>query len=75
MSEARQWRGVMVAMFVLDTLGMNDKGGYSLVEWEPFEVANRIVRITRGGDWADVGGVMRVRVNCGRRWCGDGYAS
>ena len=43
----RDWRGVMVAMFVLDTLGMNNRGTYTSVDWKPFEVANCIVQITR----------------------------
>ena len=40
-------RGIVLAPFVLDTLAMDLQGGYSAVEWQPFETANRIVEITR----------------------------
>lgn len=39
--------GVMLATFVVDGLGINLDGGYVPVEWEPFEVANRIVAVVR----------------------------
>jgi 5-methyltetrahydrofolate--homocysteine methyltransferase len=41
------FRGVIVQPFVLDTMGMDAAGGYEVVEWEPFEIANRIVRAVR----------------------------
>jgi corrinoid protein of di/trimethylamine methyltransferase len=41
------FRGILVQPFVLDTMGMDAAGGYEPVEWEPFEIGNRIVRAVR----------------------------
>jgi hypothetical protein len=41
------FRGVILAPFVLDHAAMDDKGGYQPVSWDPFETANRIVAATR----------------------------
>ena len=41
------FRGIVLAPFVDDTLAMDLQGGYGAVEWSPFEVANRIVDVTR----------------------------
>jgi uroporphyrinogen-III decarboxylase len=46
-AEIDDLRGVMLAPFVVDGLGMQADGGYVTVEWEPFEVARRIVDIVR----------------------------
>ena len=40
-------RGVMVATFVPDRLGLNDQGEHVPVEWEPFDEARRIVAAVR----------------------------
>jgi len=40
-------RGVMVATFVPDSLGLDDEGAYVSIEWEPFDVARRIVKVVR----------------------------
>ena len=37
----------MLATFVADGLGMEADGGYVTVEWEPFEIARRIVAVVR----------------------------
>ena len=41
------FRGLMLATFVVDTIAMQEDGGYVPVDWEPFEAANRIVAVTR----------------------------
>lgn len=46
-SEVDDLRGVMLATFVVDGLGMEADGGYVTVEWEPFEIARRIVAVVR----------------------------
>lgn len=46
-AEIDDLRGVMLATFVPDRLGLNEEGGYVPVEWEPFETARRIVRVVR----------------------------
>ena len=40
-------RGLMLATFVLDEMGMDSDGGYLPVEWDPFETANRVVSVCR----------------------------
>jgi len=37
----------MLATFVADGLGMEANGGYVAVDWDPFDVARRIVSIVR----------------------------
>ncbi len=46
-AEIDDFRGVMLANFVCDSIGMDEEGGYVPVEWDPFETANRIVAVTR----------------------------
>lgn len=46
-SEIDDLRGVMLATFVADGLGMEADGGYVSVDWDPFDVARRIVTIVR----------------------------
>jgi 5-methyltetrahydrofolate--homocysteine methyltransferase len=41
------FRGIMLATFVIDNTGMDDQGGYIPVEWDPFHTANRIVSTIR----------------------------
>ncbi|MCL5995457.1 MAG: hypothetical protein M1546_05300 [Chloroflexi bacterium] len=41
------FRGIMLAPFVMDNVAMSLDGGYVAVERDPFETANRIVRATR----------------------------
>ncbi len=41
------FQGIILAPFVIDTMGMDAEGGYIPVDWDPFETANRIVAITR----------------------------
>jgi len=41
------FRGIILAPFVIDSMGMDAEGGYIPVDWDPFETANRIVAITR----------------------------
>jgi uroporphyrinogen-III decarboxylase len=41
------FRGVLLAPFVIDNVRMSQDGGYVAVDQEPFETANRIVAITR----------------------------
>jgi uroporphyrinogen-III decarboxylase len=46
-SEIDDLRGVMLATFVVDGLGLEPDGGYVTIEWEPFEIARRIVAVVR----------------------------
>jgi corrinoid protein of di/trimethylamine methyltransferase len=46
-AEIDDFRGIILAPFVLDSMGMDEHGGYLPVNWDPFETANRIVTITR----------------------------
>jgi hypothetical protein len=41
------FRGVMLAPFVIDKVRMSHDGGYVEVDQDPFDTANRIVAITR----------------------------
>ena len=41
------FQGVMLATFVLDSVGMDNQGGYIPVKWHPFETANRIAAVVR----------------------------
>jgi corrinoid protein of di/trimethylamine methyltransferase len=41
------FRGLILAPFVLDTLGMDHGGGYQAVDWDPLETANRMVQVAR----------------------------
>jgi len=41
------FRGLMLAPFVMDNTGMDGTGGYIPVEWDPFETANRVVKSVR----------------------------
>lgn len=40
-------RGMMLATFVEDTIGLTNDGGTTAVEWEPLDTANRIVKTIR----------------------------
>ncbi len=46
-AEINDFRGIMLATFVLDNAGMDDQGGYIPVSWDPMETANRITRSVR----------------------------
>jgi uroporphyrinogen-III decarboxylase len=46
-AEIDDLRGVMLATFVVDGLGMDADGGYVSVDWDPFDVARRIVTAVR----------------------------
>jgi 5-methyltetrahydrofolate--homocysteine methyltransferase len=46
-AQVEDFRGIIVQPFVLDTMGMDHAGGYAAVDWEPFEVANRLVKVVR----------------------------
>jgi hypothetical protein len=46
-AEIDDLRGVMLATFVADGLGMEADGGYVAVDWDPFDVARRIVSVVR----------------------------
>ncbi len=46
-NEVDDFRGLMLATFVLDNTGMDGMGGYLPVTWHPFETANRVVRAVR----------------------------
>ena len=46
-AELDDFRGLMIAPFAVDTIGMDEEGGSLPVDWEPFETANRIVAVTR----------------------------
>ena len=41
------FRGLILAPFVIDTVGMDHGGGYPAVDWDPFATANRIVQVAR----------------------------
>jgi corrinoid protein of di/trimethylamine methyltransferase len=46
-TEIDDFRGLMLATFVLDNVGMDGQGGYVPVSWDPLETANRIARSVR----------------------------
>jgi len=46
-AQVEDFRGIVVQPFVLDTMGMDHAGGYTAVDWEPLEAANRLVRTVR----------------------------
>ena len=46
-AEIDDLRGLMLATFVVDSLGMEPDGGYVTVEWQPFEIARRVVDVVR----------------------------
>jgi hypothetical protein len=46
-AEVDDFRGLMLATFVLDNAGMDGQGGYVPVAWDPMEMANRIARSVR----------------------------
>jgi corrinoid protein of di/trimethylamine methyltransferase len=46
-AELGDLRGIILAPFVIDSMGMEQEGGYTPVDWAPFETANRIVAVTR----------------------------
>lgn len=46
-NEIDDLRGLMLATFVPDALGLDMDGGYVPVDWEPFAVARRIVEVVR----------------------------
>lgn len=46
-AEIDDFRGLMLATFVLDNVGMDGQGGYVPVSWNPFETANRVARSVR----------------------------
>jgi uroporphyrinogen-III decarboxylase len=46
-AEIDDLRGVMLATFVADGLGMEADGGYVAVDWDPIDVARRIVTVVR----------------------------
>jgi 5-methyltetrahydrofolate--homocysteine methyltransferase len=41
------FRGLMLVTFVMDKVGMDNRGGYIPVDWDPFDAANRIVKSVR----------------------------
>ncbi len=41
------FRGIIVQPFVLDTMAMDNTGGYVPVEWDPYETANRLAKVVR----------------------------
>jgi 5-methyltetrahydrofolate--homocysteine methyltransferase len=41
-AEIDDFRGLMLATFVLDNVGMDGQGGYVPVSWDPLETANRV---------------------------------
>lgn len=41
------FRGIMLATFVINNTGMDNQGGYIPVNWDPFNTANRIVASVR----------------------------
>jgi 5-methyltetrahydrofolate--homocysteine methyltransferase len=41
------FRGLMMVTFVMDNVGMDNRGGYIPVDWDPFDAANRIVKSVR----------------------------
>jgi 5-methyltetrahydrofolate--homocysteine methyltransferase len=41
------FRGIMLATFVMDNTGMDNQGGYIPAKWDPFDTANRIVTSVR----------------------------
>jgi len=46
-AEVDDFRGMMLATFVLDNAGMDGAGGYVPVEWDAFQTSNRIVASIR----------------------------
>ena len=46
-AQVEDFRGIIVQPFVLDTLGMDRAGGYTAVDWEPLEAADRLVKTVR----------------------------
>jgi 5-methyltetrahydrofolate--homocysteine methyltransferase len=46
-ARVEDFRGIIVQPFVLDTLAMDRAGGYTAVDWEPLEAANRLVKAVR----------------------------
>lgn len=46
-SEIKDLRGVMIATFISEQYGMDENGCLRAVDWNPFDVANRIVKIVR----------------------------
>lgn len=46
-ADVSDFRGVMMATFVLDNTGMDGSGGYVPVAWDAFETANRLVQAVR----------------------------
>lgn len=51
------FRGIMLATFVINNTGMDGQGGYIPVNWDPFNTANRVV--------------ASVRVNIAKRLAGE----
>jgi 5-methyltetrahydrofolate--homocysteine methyltransferase len=41
------FRGMILVPMIMDSLGMDNSGGYAPVDWDPFTIANRIVAVTR----------------------------
>ena len=46
-ANTRDFTGIMVATWVLDTVAMTNDGGYRIVQWDPIEAANATVRAIR----------------------------
>jgi corrinoid protein of di/trimethylamine methyltransferase len=46
-AEIDDFRGLMLATFVLDNVGMDNQGGYIPVDWNPLVTANRIANSVR----------------------------
>ena len=46
-AQVEDFRGIIVQPFVLDTLGMDRAGGYTAVDWDPLETADRLVKTVR----------------------------
>jgi 5-methyltetrahydrofolate--homocysteine methyltransferase len=46
-AELDDLRGIMLATFVVDTMGMDADGGYLPVDWDPLETADRVAAAIR----------------------------
>lgn len=46
-SKVEDLRGIILATFVEDTIGLTNEGGSRVVDWDPIDTSNRIVRTIR----------------------------
>jgi 5-methyltetrahydrofolate--homocysteine methyltransferase len=46
-AEVEDFRGLMLATFVMDNVGMDAQGGYIPMNWQPIEAANRLANSVR----------------------------